>query len=208
MNLDWVKVPKNKEEEKEQFDKLYHMLVRLSEAGKEASPVSPPLVAASASSSAASVSSSAASVAASVASSTQMDEFTRLKMDILANFRGDGTGSIPPLEVCKGCDHSFYSNDALTRHFQQAPACREWVHRGLLQKTEMDTPFFSVVEQGLSTLLGSTSKTCRFCQKPISNRKAQEKHYLQAPICNRLAHDTFQSWFREREMSSVTASSE
>jgi hypothetical protein len=188
MNLDWVKVPKNKEEEKEQFDKLYHMLVRLSEAGKEESPVA------------------ASSVVS--ASSVPMDEFTRLKMDILANFRGDGTGSIPPLEVCKGCDHSFYSNDALTRHFQQAPACREWVHRGLTQKTEMDMPFFSVVEQGLSTLLGSTSKTCRFCQKPISNRKAQEKHYLQAPICNRLAHDTFQSWFRDRELSSVTASSE
>lgn len=194
MNLDWVKVPKNKEEEKEQFDKLYHMLVRLSEAGKEESPVA--------------ASSTVASSASSVATTAQMDEFTRLKMDILANFKGDGTGSIPPLEVCKGCDHSFYSNDALTRHFQQAPACREWVQRGLIQKTEMDMPFFSVVEQGLSTLLGSTSKTCRFCQKPISNRKAQEKHYLQAPICNRLAHDTFQSWFREREMSSVAASSE
>lgn len=192
MNFDWVKAPKNKEEEKEQFDKLYHMLVRLSESGKEESPVPVPPV----------------PVPVPIPP-VPMDEFTRLKMDILANFRGDGTGSIPPLEVCKGCDHSFYSKEALTRHFQQAPACREWVHRGLTQKTEMDIPFFSVVEQGLATLLGPTSKTCRFCQKPISNRKAQEKHYLQEPICNRLAHDTFQSWFREREMSaSVAASSE
>jgi hypothetical protein len=127
-----------------------------------------------------------------------MDEFTRLRMDLLANFRGQsGVGQgIPALVTCTGCNRSFYSEGEREKHFRLTPACQEWVRRGLVWKQEMDVPFFPFLEQGLATLLGPTLKTCRFCQKPLANRRAQEKHLSQAPLCNRLAHDTFQSWFR------------
>jgi hypothetical protein len=176
MNFDWVKVPKNKEEEKEQFDTLYHMLLRMSVQGttgqgaRQAPPVSLP-----------------------------MDEFTKLKMDILSNFRGgEGRGIITPLETCQGCDRSFYSKEDKERHLRVTPACREWLRQNLVCTPSMAMPFFSMMEEGFQMLLGPTGKTCRFCEKPLLNRRAQEKHLQTTMLCNRLAHHTFRSWYEVR----------
>ena len=167
MNFDWIKTPKNQHEEKEQFDKLYHMLVRMS----------------------------GSSIASVPSSSPPMDEFTRLKLDLLANLRMSGGVSIPPLETCRGCDRSFYSQEELNKHYHHAPACQEWVRRGLVRTPSTEIPFFSFLEEGLSLLLGSGGRTCRFCEKPMANRKALERHFQATVLCNRLAHDTFRSWW-------------
>lgn len=168
MNFDWVKAPKNQEEEKEQFDKLYHLLSRLSTSGRQDLPQEQKPVG---------------------------DEFTRLKLDLLANFRGsNGLGTIPSLETCQGCNRSFYSDQEKERHLQQTPACQEWIRRGLTIRPEWDTPFFSFMEQGMGKLITSDN-TCQFCCKPVKTRKGLEKHLAQTPLCNRLAHDTFQRWF-------------
>lgn len=185
MDFRWVKTPKNKEDEKEQFDKLYHMLVKLSNKGNEI--VLP-----------------SASTAPTVTTERPNDEFTRLKMDILANFNGQTGVSIQALETCRGCNRSFYSDAERDKHLRQTPACQEWTQRGLAYYPEMDVPFFSFLEQGLSTLLGPM-KNCKFCQKQILNRRAQEKHYIQSPLCNRLAHDSFRSWSHTHNSSSVPA---
>jgi hypothetical protein len=182
MNFDWVKAPKNEEEEKEQFDKLYHMLVQLS-AKKEPVPPqldpSPPI------------------------SHPTGDEFTRLKLDILANFRsGNGFGAIPALETCQGCNQSFYSGAERERHLQQTPACQEWIRRGVITRPGWDVPLFAFLEQGVGVLL-TASKECRFCRKPMKGRKGLEKHFAQTPLCNRLAHDSFRTWF----LASVAPSS-
>jgi hypothetical protein len=57
-------------------------------------------------------------------------------------------------------------------------------------------PFFSFMDQGLSSLLSSepSGTYCIFCKKQVNTRKAHEKHLQQTMICNRLAHDTFQKW--------------
>lgn len=175
MNFDWVKAPKNQEEEKVQFNKLYHMLVQLSNKGGEA-PISAPVV--------------------SVIPNVPVDEFTRLRMDLMANFKGQTGMGIPAIVTCTGCHRSFYSEAEREKHFRMTPACQEWVRRGTVWKPEMDIPLFSWMEQGLQALLTPSMKACRFCQKPIANRRAHEKHLIQTPLCNRLAHDTFQSWFR------------
>jgi hypothetical protein len=174
MNFDWVKAPKSKEEEKEQFDKLYHLLVQLS--GKTGEPVP-----------------SVPSVEAKIE-----DEFTRLKHDILANFRGSSSsssGTIPALETCQGCNQSFYSGAERERHLQQTPACQEWIRRGLTTHPEWDVPFFAFLEQGVGSLM-TPSKDCCFCRKSVKTRKGLEKHFVQTPLCNRLAHDTFRTWFQ------------
>lgn len=177
MNFDWVKVPKSKEEEKEQFDKLYQLLVRMS-SGQGAEPPRP------------------------VVPSVPMDEFTRLKLDILANFRGGsgegkGQGQITPLETCRGCERSFYSKEDVERHLRVTPACLEWVRQGLTPIPSMEVPFFSFMEEGFhATLLGQGGKTCRFCEKPLLNRRALERHLQTATLCNRLAHHAFTTWFR------------
>ncbi len=178
MDFRWVKAPKNKAEEKEQFDKLYHMLVQLSKKSGEDLPSVTPAV----------------PVAPSVPS-VPADEFTRLRMDLLANFKGQAGLGIPALVTCTGCHRSFYSEAEREKHFRTTPACQEWARRGLVWKAEQDIPFFSWMELGIHTLLSPSTKECRFCQKPIANRRAHEKHLLQTPICNRLAHHTFQSWF-------------
>lgn len=164
-----MKAPKNEEEEKEQFDKLYHMLVQLSAKGAppESVPQPPP----------------------------SGDEFTRLKLDILANFRsGNGGGTIPALETCQGCNQSFYSGAERERHLQHTPACQEWIRRNVSARPGWDVPFFAFLDQGVGDLL-TPSKECRFCRKPMKGRKGLEKHFAQTPLCNRLAHDSFHSWF-------------
>lgn len=171
MNFDWVKAPKTQEEEKEQFDKLYHLLSRLSASGRQEAPQEPEPVA---------------------------DEFTRLKLDLLANFRGsNGLGTIPALETCQGCHRSFYSASEKERHLQQTPACQEWIRRGLTSRPEWNVPFFAFLEQAVELLL-TPNKECQFCRKPVKTRKGLEKHLTQTVLCNRLAHDTFQGWFSSK----------
>jgi hypothetical protein len=176
MNFDWVKVPTSKEEEKEQFDTLYQFLSKLSNKGAQESVPTPPSV-------------------PSIPSVSGMDEFMRLKMDLLSNFQSMGVG-ITPLETCKGCDRSFYSKAELDRHWEQSGACAEWVKRELQVTERSNIPFFSFMDQGLSSLLSSDSSGshCIFCKKQVNTRKAHEKHLQQTMICNRLAHDTFQKW--------------
>ena len=176
MNFDWVKAPKNKVEEKAQFDKLYHMLVQLSNKSGETPAISAPAI--------------------SATQNVPVDEFTQLRMDLLANFKGQVGLGIPAIVTCTGCHRSFYSEAEREKHFRTTPACQEWVRRGLVWKAEQEEPFFSWMERGLQGLLSPSMKECRFCQKPIANRRAHEKHLLQTPICNRLAHDTFRSWFQ------------
>jgi hypothetical protein len=206
MNFDWVKVPKNKEEEKEQFDTLYHLLVRMSgqaqaglgQAQAGLGQAQAGLGQAQAQQQAGLGQAQAGLRQAQKAPLTTppMDEFTRLKLDILANFRsGDGRGAITPLETCGGCDRSFYSKEDVERHLRSTPACREWVRQGLTHAPSMDVPFFSKMEEGLRALLGKEGTTCRFCEKPLLNRRAHEKHLQSAVLCNRLAHHTFQSWY-------------
>jgi hypothetical protein len=182
MNFDWVKVPKSEEEEKEQFDTLYQFLSKLSNKGKEGSP---------------STSIPSTSVSSPhIPITSGMDEFMRLKMDLLSNFQSMGVG-ITPLETCKGCERSFYSKTELDRHWEQSGACAEWVKRELLVTERSNMPFFSFIEQGLSSLLYSDQSVsyCMFCKKQVNHRKGgHEKHLQQSMICNRLAHDTFQKW--------------
>jgi hypothetical protein len=185
MNFDWVKVPKSEKEEKEQFDTLYQFLSGLSNKAKEnTNEIIEP-----------SESSSSINSLPLVPLSSSMDEFSRLRLDLLSNFQNQGVG-ITPLQTCKGCDRSFYSELELERHWEQSCACLEWVNRGLSITDESATPFFSFLEKGLASLLGSDKPVpyCIFCKKQINNRKAQEKHYQQSMICNRLAHDTFSKW--------------
>ena len=190
MNFDWVKVPKNKEEEKEQFDTLYHLLVRMSGQAQAG------LGQAQAGLRQAQQQAGLRQAQQAPLTTPPMDEFTRLKLDILANFRsGDGRGAITPLETCGGCDRSFYSKEDVDRHLRSTPACREWVRQGLTHAPSMDVPFFSKMEEGLRALLGPGGTTCRFCEKPLLNRRAHEKHLQSAVLCNRLAHHTFQSWY-------------
>ena len=191
MNFDWVKAPKNKEEEKEQFDKLYHMLVRLSKKGEEEIKEIQEIQ----------------EIQEKQEIHKPLNEFMQLRLDILENFKGQNGTAIPALVTCKGCNSSFYSETERQRHFQQAPACAEWTRRGLVRSSEMDVPFLPMMEQALSTLLGPDYKSCRFCQKAIATKKAQEKHYSQAPLCNRLAHDTFRSWFQTQMVLAPVAPS-
>ncbi len=190
MNFDWIKIPKNKDEEKEQFDKLYRLLVQMSgkaetKPGKEETKPGP---------------------RGDAIVKQPMDEFTRLKMDILANFRGgDGRGAITPLETCQGCDRSFYSKEDKERHLRITPACREWVRQGLVCVPSMNAPFFSMMEEGLQLLLGPGGKTCRFCEKPLMNRRAHEKHLQSTVLCNRLAHHTFQTWYSTSTVRALPA---
>lgn len=182
MNFDWVKAPKSQEEEKEQFDKLYHMLVQLSASGRQENPI---------------LQESQEHQVIQQHQERQEpvgDEFTRLKLDLLANFRGAGLGTISSLETCQGCHQSFYSAQERERHLQQTPACQEWTRRGLIPRPEWDTPFFSFLEQGVGALL-TPDKECHFCRKQVKSRKGLEKHFAQTALCNRLAHDTFQGWF-------------
>lgn len=184
MNFDWVKVPKNKQEEKEQFDKLYQMLVRMSAPAASPPPPPPP----------------APVVAPSPAPAppltpAPLDEFTRMKLDLLANLRMSGGVSIQPLETCRGCDRSFYSKEELNKHYTLAPACQEWVRRGLLRSPFTEIPFFSLLDEGLRAFMGSQGRSCRFCEKPIANQRALERHFQTSAICNRLAHDTFRTWY-------------
>lgn len=178
MNFDWVKAPKSKEEEKEQFDKLYHMLVQLSKP--EPTPIEPV-------------------EPATDTTPTPLDEFTQLKMDLLANFqgiKGQGQGvEIPALETCKGCQQSFYSQAEHQKHLLHALACSEWYNRGKTELPIQNVPFFSFLDKGLSQF--THTKECSFCHKsiPYPQRKGLERHYTQSPVCNRLAHDTFRSWF-------------
>lgn len=193
MNFDWVKAPKTEKEEKEQFDKLYHLLVQLSDKGKKQSPTHV---------------SSENTVVVSPSESKphkkkedekprDLDEFMRLKLDILANFKGGV--EITPLQTCKGCDRSFYSEGERGKHFEQSPACLEWTQRNLTRTSLSAIPFFTFMEQGLSILTDSSpSPSCIFCHKSISNRKSLEKHYQQSVICNRLAHDSFQKWYEKQ----------
>ncbi len=182
MNFDWVKVPKSKEEEKEQFDTLYQFLSKLSNKGNQDSTPS-------------SVSTPSVSLPVPVSATSGMDEFMRLKMDLLSNFQSMGVG-ITPLETCKGCDRSFYSKTELDRHWEQSGACAEWVRRELQVTERSNMPFFSFIDQGLSSLLISDQSVsyCIFCKKQVNHRKAHEKHLQQSMICNRLAHDSFQKW--------------
>jgi hypothetical protein len=179
MNFDWVKVPKTEKEEKDQFDTLYRYLSTLSNKGKDKSneivEVSSPV--------------------APIPNPSSMDEFTRLRLDLLSNFQSMGVG-IAPLQSCKGCDRSFYSELELERHWENSRACNEWVKRELTITDESNIPFFSFLETGLSTLLESDKSVshCIFCKKQINTRKAHEKHLQQSMICNRLAHDTFSKW--------------
>jgi len=204
MNFDWVKVPKSKEEEKEQFDTLYHLLVRMSGQAQQQAGLGQAqagLGQAQAGLGQAQQQAGLRQVGLRQAqkaplTTPPMDEFTRLKLDILANFRsGDGRGAITPLETCGGCDRSFYSKEDVERHLRSTPACREWVRQGLTHAPSMDVPFFSKMEEGLRALLGPGGQTCRFCEKPLLNRRAHEKHLQSAVLCNRLAHHTFQSWY-------------
>ena len=184
MDFKWIKTPASDKEEKEQFDKLYHLLVQLSDKGKQHSPTHE-------------------TVNVIIEEKKEenpektgdLDEFMKLKLDILANFQGGV--EITPLQTCKGCDRSFYSEGEREKHFEQSPACLEWTKRNLSRTPLSITPFFTFMEQGISTLLtSSSSSSCLFCHKPILHRKGLEKHYQQSTICNRLAHDTFQKWYQ------------
>ena len=187
MNFDWVKAPKSQEEEKEQFDKLYHMLVQLSASGRQENPILQE--------SQESQDQGQEQPKNQERQESVGDEFTRLKLDLLANFRGvAGLGTISSLETCQGCQQSFYSAQERERHLHQTPACQEWTRRGLIPRPEWDTPFFSFLEQGVGALL-TPNKECRFCHKQVKSSKGLEKHFTQTALCNRLAHDTFQGWF-------------
>ena len=192
MDFNWIKTTTSDKEEKEQFDKLYHLLVQLSDKGKKQSPthvshqnqvvISPPP--------------SQKKKEEPLEKTGDLDEFMRLKLDILANFHGGV--EITPLQTCKGCDRSFYSEGERGKHFEQSPACLEWTNRNLTRTPLSAIPFFTFMEQGLSMLMDSSPPSCLFCHKPISNRKSLEKHYQQSVICNRLAHDAFQKWYQEQ----------
>jgi len=182
MDFKWIKKTTSDKEEKEQFDKLYHLLVQLSHKGDtlqgdtsqadKVEPVPPlfPVV--------------------------DKDEFTTLKMDILANFNLSGE-SIAPLETCRGCDRSFYSTFGLEKHWSASPACKRFITECSDTDILGTLPFLSFLEKGMATLLQSdaTGTHCRFCQRDLPSRKAQEKHYGQSIPCNRLAHHTFRQWF-------------
>lgn len=201
MNFDWIKIPKNKDEEKEQFDKLYRLLVQMSGKGETTRPgkgeTTRPGMA-----------EMRVEQREERIVKQPVDEFTRLKMDILANFRGgDGRGVITPLETCQGCDRSFYSKEDKERHLRVTPACREWVRQGLVCMPSMNVPFFSTMEEGFQSLLGPGGKTCRFCEKPLMNRRAHEKHLQSTVLCNRLAHHTFQTWYSSPALPALPAPS-
>jgi len=183
MDFHWIKTPKTQEEEKAQFDKLYHLLVQLSHKGQE--------VPASASSSA---SSSASLVpVASASAAFPEDEFTTLKMDILANFSSADT--MTPLQTCKGCDRSFYSTFEMEKHHRQSPACQRCSTIESMSSPALSFPSF--MEKGLSEVmeLDGSHARCRFCQKDLPSRKAQEKHFAQSLPCNRLAYHAFHQWY-------------
>lgn len=168
-----MKVPTNETEEKEQFDRLYKFLVQSSIKAKQSptetiTPSEPSKV-----------------------ESSGKDEFSLLRLDLLSNFQSMGIG-ITPLQTCKGCDGSFYSEMELEKHWAKSPACSEWSKRNLEVTEASNRPFFEFLEDGLSMLLSSSS--CKFCNKKITTRKAHDKHLQQSMICNRLAHDTFLSW--------------
>jgi hypothetical protein len=191
MDFHWIKAPKTQEEEKAQFDKLYHLLVQLSHKGQQvpATPATP----ASAFSASASSSSTALTSAVSRASAFPEDEFTTLKMDILANF--SSTDTMTPLQTCKGCDRSFYSTFEMEKHHRQSPACQRCSTIDALPSPALS--FLSFMEKGLSEVMeidGSHAR-CRFCQKDLPSRKAQEKHFALSLPCNRLAYHAFHQWY-------------
>jgi len=187
MDFKWIKTPKSDKEEKEQFDKLYQLLVKLSDKGKQDGPTSNHIINTTYNKREEKKEEEPEDI-----KKGDMDEFMRLKLDILANFQGGV--EITPLQTCNGCSRSFYSEGEREKHFEQSPACFEWSKRNLSHTPLSTVPFFTFMEQGISTLLCSSS--CSFCHKPISHRKALEKHYQQSAICNRLAHDTFQTWYQ------------
>lgn len=184
MNFDWIKAPKTQDEEKAQFDKLYHLLVQLSHKGRAEEVPATPATPASA---------SASLVPAASQPAFPEDEFTTLKMDILANFSSADT--MTPLQTCKGCDRSFYSTFEMEKHHRQSPACQRCSTIGSMFSPA--TSFTSFMEKGLSEVMemdGSHAR-CRFCQKDLPSRKAQEKHYSQSLPCNRLAYHAFHQWY-------------
>jgi len=186
MNFDWIKAPKTQDEEKAQFDKLYHLLVQLSHKGRaEEVPATP--------SSTASLPASASAAASTASAVPPEDEFTTLKMDILANFSSADT--ITPLQTCKGCDRSFYSTFEREKHHRQSPACQRCSTIESIPSPALSFPSF--MEKGLSEVMeidGSHAR-CRFCQKDLPSRKAQDKHFAQSIPCNRLAYHAFHQWY-------------
>lgn len=190
MNFDWIKAPKSEKEEKEQFDKLYHLLVQLSDKGKDTSPTH--IISEKNTIESPKLNKSTKSQHEKIG---DLDEFMKLKLDILSNFKGGV--EITPLQTCRGCEHSFYSEGELEKHLEQSHACLEWTKRNPSGSPKSYPSFFSFMETGFSTLLQSSS--CIFCHKSIPHRKALEKHYQQSTICNHLAYDTFQSWYKHQK---------
>ena len=141
MNFNWVKVPKSEEEEKEQFDTLYHFLSKLSnkEKKKETEPDKDNDNDKEKSVNIQSISQLSTTI------SSGLDEFTRLKLDLLSNFQSIGVG-ITPLQQCSGCDRSFYSESELEKHLEQSDPCQEWVKRKLKITSDTSIPFFSFLE--------------------------------------------------------------
>lgn len=169
MDLEWLRVAKTAEEEKQQFDKLYGMLVQLSKKG---SPTAAP------------------------APAPVKDEFTALKEDLLANFNALSVGgdlAIPTLETCSGCQKSFYSEAERAKHLESAAACAEWYARGATTEAWMSEPFFARLDRGVAAL--RKGKMCRFCHKSVAaGRIGLEKHFAQSGVCQRLAHIAFREW--------------
>jgi hypothetical protein len=184
MDLQWLSVAKTAEEEKQQFDKLYGMLVQLSKKGSPVAPTVP---------FAATVPSAAATV---TVVDPVKDEFTAVKEDLLANFKALSVGgdlAIPALETCSGCQQSFYSEAERVKHLESAAACAEWCARRLTTEAWMSEPFFARLDRGVATL--RKGKTCRFCHKSVATgRTGLEKHFAQSAVCQRLAHIAFREW--------------
>jgi hypothetical protein len=205
MNFDWVKAPKTAEEEKEQFDKLYHLLVKLSKKDESvAVGQQEPLEKKGDSTGGAGTGGTGGTGGAVGTEETigPLDEFTAIKMDIIASLYSGGT-NITIIQTCRGCEVSFYSEMELMRHQEASPACQEWIRccpatNPKNTKTPLP-PFFTFLEKGLATLLTPEGTDCTFCHKSLPSRKAQEKHYTQSLPCNRLAHYTLRKWMGSPE---------
>lgn len=176
---------KTKEEEKEEFDKLYNLLFSLSTKGtnKNISRPPPPLLSDSSSNDSLSFSDSPSTYSEDSEKSEELDEFSKMKNDILANFTKKDITNNKELEkipikieinvfdkvenniieevikidkqICKACDRIYQSQSCLDAHLDFSEVCRKWytLLSNHVDQIELSSPIHLLVDNWLSSVI-------------------------------------------------------
>lgn len=92
--------------------------------------------------------------------------------------------------ICKACNKQFQSPRHLTRHYEISERCKKWFSLPAhIQSINVQTPihyFLNFILQ--KTITNSINiKQCKFCETTFSNIGNLHKHFRVSVICNRLA---------------------